>query len=431
MRKFISSALFFFVLLMLVATMWVVWVQSGPRSKGPSEDPVLRWNREHADLPENAAPYYQAAWEALSEPPIKDWGDFIGRRAAGERIPAELVEWLNVNGAVFDLIDEAAAQRDCWYELARRPSGNWLAPHLSRVRTLAKLSALRARYAAERRDLDTFSNSVWTIDRIGRHLHGGPTFIVRLVGVACAALAQQRMLEPFAWLDPPPKALREYAAKMQDLLTPFPNMLTTLGSEREESLWSMSHQPGRGIIERVILPAARIAGEYDLFHTLYLALAVRPVAEWTDPTSPLRLTIDKLSRRRPPKWNIAAVFPPIMVPSILRAFELDARIVTLQRGNRTALAIFDRQLETGTLPESLEFLTGDDVTDPYTGKPFFYRKTAEGFTLYSAGVDRDDDGGAHDEHFGEPRGKRSRSNPRPDGDYVFWPLPEPRGEEDK
>ena len=66
-----------------------------------------------------------------------------------------------------------------------------------------------------------------------------------------------------------------------------------------------------------------------------------------------------------------------------------------------------------------------DTIDPYTGKQFIYRTTGGGFTLYSAGIDRDDDGGAHHDRFGE-RGKNDSTGPLPpDGDHVFWPIPDP------
>jgi hypothetical protein len=50
--------------------------------------------------------------------------------------------------------------------------------------------------------------------------------------------------------------------------------------------------------------------------------------------------------------------------------------------------------------------------DPFSGKEFVYKKTVDGFTLYSFADDLDDDGGRHD-----PRWARGG-----DGDYVFWPV---------
>ena len=63
------------------------------------------------------------------------------------------------------------------------------------------------------------------------------------------------------------------------------------------------------------------------------------------------------------------------------------------------------------------------MADPFSGKPFAYRTTAEGFILYSAGVDRDDDGGRHSRSWGRSRPDNAYDEDwQPDGDYVFWPV---------
>ena len=88
------------------------------------------------------------------------------------------------------------------------------------------------------------------------------------------------------------------------------------------------------------------------------------------------------------------------------------------------LRLFEHADTHGAFPLSLEDLEGTSEIDPFTGEPFIYRLTDDGFTLYSAGLDRDDDGGKHDGRFGEKRGGVYGKAPAPDGDYVFWPLPD-------
>jgi hypothetical protein len=58
--------------------------------------------------------------------------------------------------------------------------------------------------------------------------------------------------------------------------------------------------------------------------------------------------------------------------------------------------------------------------DPYGSGPLTYKKTDQGFTLYSWGANRRDDGGQW--------GTDSQGRPRmwaDNGDWVFWPAPEP------
>ncbi len=70
-------------------------------------------------------------------------------------------------------------------------------------------------------------------------------------------------------------------------------------------------------------------------------------------------------------------------------------------------------------PASLEELAGAGYIravpiDPYSGKPLVYRPVGDSFTLYSFGLDFDDDGGVADQRGNSPQG----------GDQVFWPVEE-------
>lgn len=68
----------------------------------------------------------------------------------------------------------------------------------------------------------------------------------------------------------------------------------------------------------------------------------------------------------------------------------------------TATALAVHRAETGKFPEKLAELTPkllEEVpTDPFTGKPLIYRRTAEGYVLYSVGPDLEDDDGTEGEH---------------------------------
>jgi hypothetical protein len=50
--------------------------------------------------------------------------------------------------------------------------------------------------------------------------------------------------------------------------------------------------------------------------------------------------------------------------------------------------------------------------DPFSDKPLVYKRTADGFMLYSLGADFDDDGGLHSRWGQDKTG----------GDHVFWPV---------
>jgi hypothetical protein len=71
----------------------------------------------------------------------------------------------------------------------------------------------------------------------------------------------------------------------------------------------------------------------------------------------------------------------------------------------------------GDYPENLDRLLEADLLkklpmDPYSDGPLVYRRTPDGFILYSLGADFDDDGGLHSNWGRDTEG----------GDQVFWPV---------
>ena len=84
----------------------------------------------------------------------------------------------------------------------------------------------------------------------------------------------------------------------------------------------------------------------------------------------------------------------------------------------TAVLIFKEN--TGSLPFSLSELQEagllqEILVDPFSGKPMKYKRLENNFTVYSYGLDFDDDGGIH-----RPFGNFMFSGQ--DGDLVLWPV---------
>jgi hypothetical protein len=95
---------------------------------------------------------------------------------------------------------------------------------------------------------------------------------------------------------------------------------------------------------------------------------------------------------------------------------LFARQETIRRANIIRAALHLRILENGEYPESLkeleEIVSEEVLIDPFSEKPFVYKKTEDAYLLYSLGGDMDDDGGTPDQppwNLGD------------DGDIVFKP----------
>ncbi len=79
---------------------------------------------------------------------------------------------------------------------------------------------------------------------------------------------------------------------------------------------------------------------------------------------------------------------------IVRLVGTDA---TLVNSSRLAIAISRYRISTGELPKTLQGLVGKYIDsipiDPFTGKTLLYQQDGQSYTIYSAGIDRTDDGG--------------------------------------
>lgn len=110
-------------------------------------------------------------------------------------------------------------------------------------------------------------------------------------------------------------------------------------------------------------------------------------------------------------------------PTLGSAFDIETRFETARRGCLITFALHAVKAETGRYPADLGELARHFpkhdfkrlMIDPYTGRPFVYTPAEDSFTLYSFGMDGDDDDGRHDDEWD------MYLRDTPDGDCVFWP----------
>jgi hypothetical protein len=92
-----------------------------------------------------------------------------------------------------------------------------------------------------------------------------------------------------------------------------------------------------------------------------------------------------------------AIASKMMIGGAEAAFMKTAKAEAIALASRTGLACRLYKSRTGRYPDGLEELVPDLLTevpiDPFTGKPFVYRREGEGFIVYSLGSNQKDDGG--------------------------------------
>jgi hypothetical protein len=124
-----------------------------------------------------------------------------------------------------------------------------------------------------------------------------------------------------------------------------------------------------------------------------------------------------------PLWAYRHYFSANAIPNYGRAFEVTVQREGDRRMTITAIALKRFHLRHGRHPAALaelapEFLAAE-LIDPWSGKTFHYRREADGtFTLYSVGMDGEDNGG--DASFGQ---SASQSTSMWSGKDAVWPKP--------
>ena len=95
----------------------------------------------------------------------------------------------------------------------------------------------------------------------------------------------------------------------------------------------------------------------------------------------------------------------LALPSVSRFARRTAETEALVGVSKIAAAVGLHRLRNGSYPVSLDTLGADLPVDPFTGRPYVYRREGTGFVVYSVGEDGVDGAGSqeHDVVFRSPR----------------------------
>jgi len=406
---------------------WLSWARSGPTARGPKQDPVVLLNRQHDNIGEHAADYYTRAYGILREAKDEFWDALDPWWADDVPLSAELMEWVEKKTDCVANVRQGSRCEDCRFTLQRSANGDVLQPELTEIKTLVRFFRLRARIAAERRDLIGFIDALRTMDGLARDVCAQPLLISDLVGIGCLWSAQEIVALPYTWPELSSADRQVYAHSILPLFEAPPGLEKALKEDFNELCWIYEMKRPRSFNSRLVFPSERIFGELDQALQPVRGHFELPVEEQMQRLGQLEKRLEAWSsgRRAKPVAEAGRLLVSIALVTWPKAIQQRGWLITFQRGNRTVAAIFAHADAVGQFPASLDDAIGDFVIDPFTSKPFIYRTTGDGFTLYSAGHDGDDDGGMHHPRFGEQHATTGEALP-PDGDYVFWPLPEPQ-----
>lgn len=452
--KFLSAVLAF--------TIFPVGAVNGGEGVNGFIDYVAIYNQESQPAnyreKDNAAAYYQKAikasvsavqeigedyWRKIGEDYWRIWpGDFSKQNLQIIR------RWIKHNSSALSYFTQASKKPYFWTDNKSSNGSmlNILLPDLSGIRRLTQLTCCRAMLEAMDGDISNAAKDIETIYRVGNHFGWRRQTVEQLVGVSVKASAVRTVLMIIqnTQID---KKEREYLynslKKYIDDEKFTPDLLAmklkyldclqrmyTTNKNGEKEINKQSSQIQYQLLR--LRCTSSVFCDYGLTKRLYKPKSVKMNYE-----KAAELIAEKLNRLEKwmalDAWQLNEIINqkdgilqkiqdlhPLLYISVIEA--LTVKLSAYERLHAQSLAldvtmsVLTFKENTGRLPLNLNELQEAEVLmkipiDPFSGKPIVYKKLDGDFTVYSYGLDFDDDGGVrrvnHDVH---------------NGDIVVWPV---------
>jgi hypothetical protein len=412
-----------------------------------------RWRPAQGEV-ENAKRYYDEAVRLYVAPPealegkCSNWtsaaaGWFPDHNDAEMHL---LAQWLADNEPAFERLRRGAKTLHYWpkYEVEQADLGdpNFLTEAMAELAGYRKVvQALRENvaYQASRGDLDKALDDCLAAWTFGWHMQGKGLLNEQLVGIAIEAVGCHSVPVILHRCEVPPTILERIHKRLRALVDPCRPAVHLDG---EKVFW-------RDRIQRTFtddgqgggraLPKGMPYTAGDWLDNL-LGVLVFDYPDRRDAEAMVEQYFERMegSLSRTPYGDGSSGDPEmaslraapnallaLVEPAHQRVGQLVWRMKTGELATLTTVAVLRHAAERGSLPESLDELVQagylDSVPDdPFGAGPLSYRRTDEGFLLYSWGQNLADDGGV--QGLGQDGQPRMWAD---NGDWVFWPVAGP------
>jgi len=364
--------------------------------------------------------------------------------------------WIKQNEPAWQAFVAGSSKSYCYREYKCDPKSEdkWLfnvvLPHLSALRSLARLGIWQARMDIHKGQVQQALEDCLAVARAGSHWQGKGTLIEQLVGLTISRLGHEEILNITATQDVSVTDLQQVQQRCSQIY-PKGHPLMNIEGEKIGFLDTVQHVftdggPGGGhlvpskwiqLSDENIYVAER--GELKIFTPLSTAASMvharrdETVAKFNEIfdklTENAKISPCERHRRNVDSDDIISALPKyryflihFMLPALDRVSEIGYRSRTLHEATVTSMALKLWRLEKGEYPANMDELVSAGFLkelpmDPYSDKLLVYKKTDDNFTLYSVGPNFIDDGGIP--------GKSKEGRPTKwgdNGDMVFWPV---------
>ncbi len=343
--------------------------------------------------PDNAAVlYYQAFMLFQDDHEIASMRDdyWHGQIELNETLEAYFAK----NRRIIDMVLDATRIDRCDWGLDYSQGTEVLLPPHNQARNIFFLIAAEATMQFDRGHTRTALERCVAMYRMARHLNERP-LICYLVGIAINAATHGRVTRFLSLMPPETETLTWLQAQLVELdKKPFA-IEPVLQWKREAAIVSMSPDKIDNAVQTGLDDCDLKTKILERVRTADAPFYTRNIAYWNDfmdhveaafamPYPQAYAELQKLDKKPCEEFdaNPDATLTACFSPEFLRIYALSARLDAHSKALRTAVAVYLSRARTGQLPESLpEGLPHD----PFSGGPFQYEKTADGFVLRCQG----------------------------------------------
>lgn len=265
-----------------------------------------------------------------------------------------------------------------------------LAPPYASLRNIARIVLVQAKIAAESTDYKRALDLCLSVHKAGAHICNAELLISHLVGISLNGTANQCIVDILPQISDSPDMLIWLKNRVYDVSERFPSVKVSINNDlricaqdickkkAEDIIFEMAGdfipKDKRQIIRNGDEEFFKANKEYLMEHLGSLLTAI----DLPYPQSYEQLVRLKEKLSSDSKNNPKAILTDLFVPAIDRVLCLDVRSKTHFNAIKTAIEVYLIKAKTGKLPDALPAGLPGDL---FSGKPFQYEKTADGFIL--------------------------------------------------
>jgi len=360
-----------------------------------------------AQPPDNAALLYYQAF-LLYEKPDDATDKILDEFRHGEMAANEAIaKYIEQNRRVIDCVVRAADIAKCDWGYDYSQGAELAMPNLAQVRQLALLLRTDARWLAGQGDYQTALDRCVTLRKMALHICD-KMLISYLVGIALDTAANRTAENVLGLVPGDVDTLNRFKSELTQTEEQFPSLASCLAQEAQVCAATMNkdkmhaipdmagevgEDPSTGPLIERLTQGDEAFFQRNRNHWFSSVAKVRNVLESKVPYPEMLAKLDDLGKqlgeemKGDPDATLTAL--SLSLPAVRRIYQLTVRKQTHLNAITTAIGLYIAKAKTGQLPDALP---ADSAPDLFSGKPFAYAKTADGFILRCQGredLDRD------------------------------------------